>query len=43
MGKKLFEHANQPKEFFEIKHYHICGPTYYADEISGKIKAMLVE
>jgi uncharacterized protein len=42
MGKKLFEHANQPKEFFEIKHCHICGPTYYADDISGKIKAMLV-
>ena len=41
MGKKLFERANTPKEFYEIKHCHICGPEYYSVEIAGKIKMML--
>jgi len=43
MGKKLFNAANAPKEFFEIKKCHICGPDFYPDEISQKIQAMLVK
>lgn len=41
MGKKIADVANTPKEFFEIKKCHICGPSFYADEISIKIKMML--
>ncbi len=41
MGQKLFAVANTPKEFYEIKHCHICGPNYYPAEISEKIKTML--
>ena len=41
MGKKIFDNANSPKEFFEVKKGHICAPTYYADEILNKIKNML--
>ncbi len=41
LGKKLFAAANQPKEFYEIKKYHICGTKFYANEISEKIKEML--
>ncbi|MBC7864166.1 MAG: alpha/beta fold hydrolase [Bacteroidia bacterium] len=43
MGKRIFDHANAPKEFYEIKKCHICGPEYYPDEIAEKIKAMLVK
>lgn len=42
MGKKLFENANQPKQFFEIEHCHICGPRFYAQDIAAKINNMLV-
>jgi uncharacterized protein len=41
MGKKIFDNANLPKEFYEIKNCHICGPTFYRNEISTKIKNML--
>jgi fermentation-respiration switch protein FrsA (DUF1100 family) len=41
MGQKLFEHANQPKEFYEIKHCHMCGPDFYADSISQKIRQLV--
>lgn len=41
MGRKLFEAANAPKEFYEIKKCHICGPNYYPEEISKKIKNLL--
>ena len=41
LGKKMFDNANQPKEFYEIKHCHICGPQFYADTISQKIKGLL--
>jgi alpha-beta hydrolase superfamily lysophospholipase len=41
MGKKIFAAANAPKDFYEIKQCHICGPSYYPDEISEKIKKML--
>lgn len=41
LGKKLFDNANEPKEFYEIKHCHICGPQFYARTISQKIKDLL--
>lgn len=41
LGKKIFAHANEPKEFYEIKECHICGPNYYAESISKKIIDML--
>lgn len=41
MGKKLYERANPPKQFYEIRHAHIEGPEYYADSISQKLKQML--
>ena len=41
LGKKIFENANQPKEFYEIKHKHIEGPTFYGEIISEKIKGLL--
>ncbi len=41
LGKKIYAAANPPKDFFEIKHCHICGPTYYPDEIAAKIKLMV--
>ncbi len=41
MGKKIFDNANAPKEFYEIKKCHICGPEFYADSISFKINKML--
>ncbi|MBK8874413.1 MAG: alpha/beta fold hydrolase [Bacteroidetes bacterium] len=37
MGQKIFENANAPKEFYEIKKCHICGPEFYADSISQKL------
>jgi uncharacterized protein len=40
LGKKIFDNANSPKEFFEIKHQHIYGPVFYEKEISTKIKSM---
>lgn len=40
MGQKIFAAANEPKTFYEIKKCHICGPSYYADSIAVKIKAM---
>jgi len=41
MSKIIFKNANEPKEFYAIDKCHICGPTYYADSISIKIKNML--
>lgn len=41
LGKKLFEVANEPKEFYEIHHPHIQGLSYYADSIAAKIHRML--
>lgn len=43
MGKKIFDNANQQKEFYEIKKSHIYGAVYYTDEISQKIKSMLTK
>lgn len=41
MGQKIHAEANNPKEFYEIKKCHICGPSYYAESIAEKIKKML--
>jgi len=41
MGQKLYDAANLPKQFYEIEKCHICGPRYYTDEITEKIKGML--
>lgn len=41
MGQKIFENANSPKVFYEIKKCHICGPEFYADSISQKIINLL--
>jgi uncharacterized protein len=41
MGQKIFKNANEPKEFFEIKHCHICGPEFYSEIIAHKIVTML--
>lgn len=41
MGKLLYDAANSPKEFYEIKQCHMCGPEYYSEEISVKIFRML--
>lgn len=43
MGNKIYTNANQPKEFYEVKHCHICATNFYADEIAEKIKLMLNE
>lgn len=41
MGKKIYENANAPKEFYQIQKPHIYGPVYYGDEIAEKIKKMV--
>ena len=41
MGKRIYDNANQPKEFFEIRNCHCCGPIYYSNEISDRIKNMV--
>lgn len=40
MGKDLFDHANEPREFYSINKCHICGPVYYTEGISSRIKRM---
>lgn len=42
MGKKIFDNANHQKKFYEIKKPHICGPEFYSDSISNKVKRMLI-
>ena len=41
LGKKIFDNANQPNEFYEIKKPHIYGPVFYGEIISEKIKGLL--
>jgi len=41
MGQKIVDNANAPKEFYEIKKCHICGPEFYPEEISRKINKLL--
>lgn len=40
MAQVLFDHANVPKEFYEIDGCHICGTDKYAEQISNKIMKM---
>jgi len=40
MGRKIYDNANQPKSFYEIKQGHIEGLAYYADSIAYKIREM---
>lgn len=41
MGKTLFENANEPKQFYEIKGAHMAGPVLYTDSISVKLERMI--
>lgn len=41
LGKKIFEQANQPKEFYEIDKAHILGLQYYSKAIADKIKELV--
>jgi fermentation-respiration switch protein FrsA (DUF1100 family) len=41
LGKKIYDKANEPKDFFEIEKCHICGTNFYADSISTRIKKMI--
>jgi uncharacterized protein len=40
MGKRIFQAANEPKDFFKIDQKHIYGPIYYSETISEKILVM---
>ena len=39
---EIFDCANVPREFYEIKKCHICGPDFYAGSISLKISNWIV-
>jgi uncharacterized protein len=41
LGEKIYNSANQPKEFYEIEQCHMCGPSFYSMEIAEKIHTML--
>jgi uncharacterized protein len=41
MSKKIFDKANQPKEFYEVDKYHIGALQFYSNEIATKIKRFL--
>lgn len=41
LGHIIYENANEPKEFYEIKGCHICGPELYTDSIAEKIYELL--
>lgn len=41
MGKRIYDHANEPKEFYEIKGPHVFGPILYRDSIATKIYRMV--
>jgi len=41
MGIKIFNTAGYPKSYLEIGKCHVCGPIYYSDKISEKIRAMV--
>lgn len=40
-GQALFEHANEPKSFFEISGPHVNGPILYGDSITHRIQRMV--
>lgn len=41
MGKTIYNNANSPKSFYEIKKRHVFGPLYYPDSIAFKINQMI--
>lgn len=41
MGRKLYNAANNPKQFYQITGPHIYGPTLFADSIALKIKEII--
>ncbi len=41
LGKRIYDNANQPKEFYEIKGPHIAAPILYTDSIKEKIMRMV--
>jgi len=41
MGEKLFEVANEPKQFYQVDKCHICAPIYYSENILQKMDVML--
>jgi fermentation-respiration switch protein FrsA (DUF1100 family) len=41
MGEKLFEVANEPKQFYQVEKCHICGPIYYSENILQKMDVLL--
>ena len=41
MSQKLYNHANNPKQFYPITGPHIYGPKLFTDSISLKIKALI--
>ena len=41
LGKRLYDHANEPKEHFAIDSCHVCGPLYYRDSIVNKMQNMV--
>lgn len=43
MSRKLYDAANEPKEFYEVQKCHICAPQFYATEIADKINNMLLK
>ncbi|MDG1331887.1 MAG: alpha/beta hydrolase [Crocinitomicaceae bacterium] len=42
-GERLFELANEPKEFYSIDKLHIRGPLFYADSITAKMARMVAD
>lgn len=40
-GERLYELANEPKEFYAIDGQHIRGPLFYADSITAKMARMV--
>jgi pimeloyl-ACP methyl ester carboxylesterase len=42
-GQKIYANANPPKDFYEIKGCHMCGPQLYPEQIESKIKNMLTQ
>lgn len=43
LGQKIYANANTPKDFYEIKGCHMCGPQLYPEQIANKIKHMLTQ
>lgn len=41
MGKTLFENANEPKQFYQIKGAHMAGPVLYTDSICARLERMI--